>query len=123
MSVTQGVDSFPIYESISESARMSVHRSTRQSLNDRFNRECPFTTKPLEFDLNSSELARSGGSWCDGFSLSVPAVNPRQAFKNGAEKLSQTFNNMRTTFGALSQVRPIFFNVAHVARKWNMIVI
>lgn len=102
--VQPGMDSCPIYETISESAKMSMQRSsTRQSLSEKFDREFPLRGK-CNVKENSSQLTRSDASWCSGFSLQMPSVNTRQAFRSGAEKLSQTLNTVRTTFGTLSQV-------------------
>lgn len=114
-----GMDSFPIYETISESAKMSMQRSsTRQSLNAKFERESQ--VKRNEKENNTSQLTRSGGSWCEGFSLQIPSVNPRQALRSGAEKLSQTLNTVRTTFGTLSQVNKL--NIQQQQKKKEMVM-
>lgn len=77
-------------------------RSTRQSLSERFERELGSSNK-LQEKENSNQLSQSLASWCDTFS-SLPTVNPRRALRSGAEKISNTLNTVRTTFGTLSQV-------------------
>ncbi|KAJ9598130.1 hypothetical protein L9F63_026766 [Diploptera punctata] len=74
-------------------------RITRQRLQDRFDKECPYSFK------STKENVRSEKRWTNLnlSSVSLPPIHPRRVLRSGADKLSQTFNNVRTTFGTLSQ--------------------
>ncbi|KAL0267998.1 UNVERIFIED_CONTAM: hypothetical protein PYX00_010101 [Menopon gallinae] len=85
-----------------EISAQTPRRTTRQSLSERFEKEFSNSNK-LQEKENSNQLSQSFASWCDTFSSSLPAVNTRRALRNGAEKISQTLNTVRTTFDTLSQ--------------------
>lgn len=96
-------------EHVGNSSKINRQLSSRQSLKAKFDRE----SKPNEslFTEYSSELSRSNfsGGWCDAVSSSLPNVNAKRAWKSGTEKLSQTLNNVRSTFGIISQVHILLF--------------
>jgi hypothetical protein len=76
-------------------------RVTRQRLQDRFDNECPYSLKSTKPSVKTSEKRWTNLNLS---SLSLPPIRPRRVLRSGADKLSQTLNNLRTTFGTLSQV-------------------
>ena len=88
--------------SLKSENRAEEDRITRQSLQDRFDNECPYSFKSAKQDVKSSEKRWANLNLS---SVSLPPIHPRRVLRSGADKLSQTLNNVRTTFGTLSQVR------------------
>ncbi|KAJ4426950.1 hypothetical protein ANN_26749, partial [Periplaneta americana] len=82
-------------ENESESTRI-----TRQRLQDRFDNECPCSLKSVKPNTKTTERRWTNLNLS---SVSLPPIHPRRVLRSGADKLSQTLNNVRTTFGTLSQ--------------------
>lgn len=76
-------------------------RVTRQRLQDRFDNECSYSLKSTKEDFKTSQK-----SWTNLnlSSISLLPIHSRRVLRSGADKLSRTLSNVRTTFGTLSQV-------------------
>ncbi|PSN44257.1 hypothetical protein C0J52_04840 [Blattella germanica] len=75
-------------------------RITRQRLQDRFDNECPYSLKSKSQNVRPSEKRWANLNLSN---VSLAPIHPRRVLRSGADKLSQTLNNVRTTFGSLSQ--------------------
>jgi hypothetical protein len=80
-------------------------RVTRQRLQDRFDNECSYSLKSTKEGVKTLQKRWTNLNLS---SLSLPPIHPRRALRSGADKLSRTLNNVRTTFGTLSQVSLCF---------------
>jgi hypothetical protein len=76
-------------------------KGTRRRLQDRFDKEYQHSLKSTK---QSIETAQRRWRNLNFSSVSLPPIHPHRFLRSGADKLSQTLNNVRTTFGTLSQV-------------------
>jgi hypothetical protein len=76
-------------------------RGTRQRLQDRLDNECSCSLKSTTEGVETSQKRWTSLNLS---SVSLPPIYPRRVLRFGADKLSRTLNNVRTTFGTLSQV-------------------
>jgi hypothetical protein len=72
-------------------------KGTRRRLQDRFDNE-------LKSTKQSIETAQRRWGNLNFSSVSLPPIHTHRFLRSGADKLSQTLNNVRTTFGTFSQV-------------------
>lgn len=79
-----------IFNSSDTSSDKNKSKTCRQKLQNRFDND----------DCSSSQISQKS----ERSVLSVLSINdPRRAFRNGAEKISRTFSNVRTSIGTFSQ--------------------
>jgi hypothetical protein len=76
-------------------------RVTRQRLQDRFDDECKYSLKSSKEGVRTAQRRWTNLNLS---SISLPPIHPHRVLRSGADKLSRTLNNVRTTFGSLSQV-------------------
>ncbi|PNF18894.1 hypothetical protein B7P43_G01374, partial [Cryptotermes secundus] len=75
-------------------------KATRRRLQDRFDNECQCTLKSTKQRIETAQRRWTNLNFS---SVSLPPIHPHRFLRSGADKLSKTLNNVRTTFGAFSQ--------------------
>jgi hypothetical protein len=81
--------------------RHETTKVTRRRLQDRFDNECQHSLKSTKQRIETAQRRWRNLNFS---SVSLPPIHPHRFLRSGADKLSQTLNNVRTTFGTLSQV-------------------
>jgi hypothetical protein len=76
-------------------------KATRRRLQDRFDNECRYSLKSTKQRIETAQRRWTNLNFS---SVSLPPIHPHRFLRSGADKLSKTLNNVRTTFGTLSQV-------------------
>lgn len=103
---------------MSESFVNKKTKNFKQCLKEKF--DCEILRNDNFLKEETSVLGNS--EWSDAFSLSMPnIINPKQAWKSSTGRISQTINNVRITFGTISQVtiKKIFLRIF---KKFNTII-